>query len=166
MAINGCVTIIFFPPGTAPTDTYTAEDTLSLPDALPISSQEWVSEFENRAKDSAYLDVVVKIALRLRLFMKENNLSQKDLADKLNVSPQYINKILRAKSSNFTIETAVSYGNILGIKLIDVPECSNELYNNTLQEYFYTNFLVYSSLNNSNLTQTTKSESYELSFTF
>ena len=54
--------------------------------------------------------------------MKNNGLKQKDLAQKLGVSPQYINKLLRGQEVNLTISSAIRYGKLLGIELVSIPE--------------------------------------------
>ena len=54
--------------------------------------------------------------------MKDNNMNQKDLAEKLNVTPQYINKLLHGQNLDLKITTALRYGRILGIRLILIPE--------------------------------------------
>ena len=47
-------------------------------------------------------------------------MSQKKLADKMGVSPQYINKVVKGKE-NLTLETITKIEQILGIILINVP---------------------------------------------
>lgn len=44
---------------------------------------------------------------------------QKDLADKMNVSPQQVNKWVKGRE-NFTLETLVNLSEILGVQLITV----------------------------------------------
>ena len=63
-----------------------------------------------------------KIILKIVRYMKDNKMNQKDLADKLNVSPQYINKLLHGQDIDLKITTVLRYGRILGIKLILLPE--------------------------------------------
>ena len=63
-----------------------------------------------------------RIILKIVRYMKDNKMNQKDLAEKLNVSPQYINKLLHGQNVDLKITTALRYGRILGIKLIQLPE--------------------------------------------
>ena len=51
--------------------------------------------------------------------MKDNNLSQNELAQKLGVSPHYVGKFLNGLDLGIKRSTAIRYGNILGIKLIE-----------------------------------------------
>ena len=66
------------------------------------------------------------IVLKVVRFMKENHLSQKDLAEKLDVSPQYINKFLHGQVLDMKVSTLLRYGRILGIKLIVIPTDSDQ----------------------------------------
>ena len=62
------------------------------------------------------------IVLKIIRFMKENHLTQKELAEKLNVSPQYINKFLHGRDLDMKVSTILRYGRILGIKLLEIPK--------------------------------------------
>ncbi len=89
----------------------------------------WVEE--NRAiiaqiedggvEDSAMND---RIILRLIGYMRTNGLTQRDLAAKLGVSPQYINKIIRGREGNIGVTTASRYGRLLKIDLFGREEVS------------------------------------------
>lgn len=58
-----------------------------------------------------------KIALKVLSKLDELNWSQKQLAEKMSVSPQYINKIVRGKE-NLTLETLVKLQEALNIPLL------------------------------------------------
>lgn len=74
-------------------------------------------EIESEEDFVAYRLIVLKIVR----YMKDHHLSQKDLAEKLNVSPQYINKFLHGQDLDMKITTAFRYGRILGLRLLEVP---------------------------------------------
>lgn len=61
------------------------------------------------------------IVLKIVRYMKDHHLSQKEMAEKLNVSPQYINKFLHGQDLDMKVSTVIRYGRILGIKLLEVP---------------------------------------------
>ncbi len=96
-----------------------------------------------------------RIILRLIGFMRRNNMTQRDLASMLGVSPQYINKLLRGTERNIGVTTASRYGRILGIDLFgdaNLTEyksiASNEIASTTvipspsqLLEYFNNTFV-------------------------
>lgn len=62
------------------------------------------------------------IVLKIVKYMEENHMSQKDLAEKLDVSPQYIHKFLHGQDADIKVSTALRYGRILGIRLIEIPK--------------------------------------------
>ncbi|MDE5883147.1 MAG: helix-turn-helix domain-containing protein, partial [Muribaculaceae bacterium] len=63
-----------------------------------------------------------KIVLKVLRYMEDNHMSQKELADKLDVSPQYINKFLHGQECDIKVSTAIRYGKLLNLKLIDIPD--------------------------------------------
>lgn len=61
-----------------------------------------------------------KFALELMDYMEEHEITQKELAHKMKVTPQQVNKILRAKS-NLTFDTLDKISNALEVE-ISTPE--------------------------------------------
>ena len=82
----------------------------------------WISKSKIEIENEEELLACRRIILRIVRYMKDNKMSQKDLANKLNVSPQYISKLLHGQDLDLKITTALRYGRILGIKLITLPE--------------------------------------------
>lgn len=82
----------------------------------------WISRSKDEIENEEEFLACRRIILKIVRYMKENNMSQKGLAQKLNVSPQYINKLLHGQDLDLKITTALRYGRILGIKLIVLPE--------------------------------------------
>ncbi len=82
----------------------------------------WISKSKDEIRNEEELLACRKIILKIIRYMKDNRLSQKNLAEKLNVSPQYINKLLHGQNLDLRITTALRYGRILGLKLIVLPE--------------------------------------------
>lgn len=82
----------------------------------------WISKSKVEIENEEELLACRRIILRIVRYMKDNKMSQKDLARKLNVSPQYINKLLHGQDLDLKITTVLRYGRILGIKLIALPE--------------------------------------------
>lgn len=81
----------------------------------------WMSLTDEDFEKEEDLQVCRLIVLRIVRFMKDNNLTQKDLAEKLNVTPQYINKFLHGHDLDLKISTVVRYQRLLGIKLLEIP---------------------------------------------
>ena len=82
----------------------------------------WISKSKTEIENEEELLACRRIILKIVRYMKDNKMNQKDLAEKLNVSPQYINKLLHGQDLDLKITTALRYGRILGIKLITLPE--------------------------------------------
>jgi transcriptional regulator with XRE-family HTH domain len=82
----------------------------------------WVNDTTREIEFEEDLRVGKMIVLKIVRYMEENHLTQKDLAKQLNVSPQYINKFLHGQESDIKVSTALRYGRILGIRLIEIPK--------------------------------------------
>jgi len=79
------------------------------------------AEASARAKDRManreWLKLSQEIALTIHHYLRMANLTQKELADRMNVSPAYIGKLLKG-SENLTLETICKLQNALGEGLI------------------------------------------------
>jgi transcriptional regulator with XRE-family HTH domain len=84
-----------------------------------IADKDWRRKAEYRKENKGWLDVSFSIALKILKFLKENNISQKELAERLGCSPQYVSKIVKGKE-NLTLETIWKIEKELGEKLIFV----------------------------------------------
>ena len=79
----------------------------------------WISKAKSEIEHEEEYLACRLIALKIVRFMKDNNLSQNELAQKLGVSPHYVGKFLNGLDLGIKRSTAIRYGNILGIKLIE-----------------------------------------------
>ena len=84
-------------------------------------SSDWVAQTEYELEHEDEILARTAIILQLLSYMKEHQLSQKDLAARLGVSAQYVNKLLHGQNFDLKISTALRYSRILGISLIIVP---------------------------------------------
>lgn len=98
-----------------------------------IASKElssWKEEAIERRKNRSWTDRSSKIAVRIlreiRKQKTENGMSQKMLAKKMGVSPQYINKVVKGKE-NLTLETISKIEDVLGITLLEIPATKTSL---------------------------------------
>jgi len=80
----------------------------------------WQQEAEWREENESWLANSFKIALKILNVLRERSLSQKELAEKMLVSPQHINKILKGQE-NLSLETINKIERALNITLIDIP---------------------------------------------
>ena len=77
----------------------------------------WREEAEWRRDNWSWLRHSQKIAVKVLLQMKRENLTQKVLAERMNCSQQYVSKILKGKE-NMSLDTLSRLEDALGISLI------------------------------------------------
>jgi transcriptional regulator with XRE-family HTH domain len=82
----------------------------------------WVLKAEERKKNKGWFRYAYKISLRIQSAIEDkDDFSQKDLANLLGVSPQYISKVMKGQE-NLTLETIYKLSNSLGVELISFPD--------------------------------------------
>lgn len=81
----------------------------------------WLEQAEFYEKNKDWLDKSALIAMKILRHLRANKITQKDLAEKLSVSPQYINKIVKGKE-NLSLETICKIEKVLEIELVSVPQ--------------------------------------------
>jgi len=88
----------------------------------------WHIEAAQREANKEWLDKSFKIAIKILRELRLQSISQKELSERMEVSPQYINKVIKGKE-NLSLETISKFEDILGISLISIPsfESSMEL---------------------------------------
>lgn len=77
----------------------------------------WKEEARYRRENKGWLKKSAMIALKVLGALKAQGLTQEDLAEKMNVSPQQINKIVTGHE-NLTLETITNLEKALGIVII------------------------------------------------
>lgn len=96
------------------------EDNTKMRRMRKVSS--WISDTAKSVNNEEEVLAGKKIVLKVLRYMESNNMTQKELAEKLGVSPQYINKFLHGQECDIKVSTAIRYGRILNTKLIEIPE--------------------------------------------
>jgi ribosome-binding protein aMBF1 (putative translation factor) len=79
----------------------------------------WLEKAKWRENNHEWLEKSARIAIKILRALKEQQLSQKVLANKMQVSAQYINKIVKG-SENLSLETISKLECALNIQLIEV----------------------------------------------
>lgn len=77
----------------------------------------WLEETEQRKANKGWLKHSQKIALLVLRTLRSKKISQKDLAERLGVSPQQVNKWLKG-SENFTLDTIFKLEEALDIHIL------------------------------------------------
>lgn len=83
------------------------------------TDESWKQHNANRKANKTWLKKSAKIAIKINRFLKENKVSQKEMAEKMDVSPQQVNKILKG-SENLKLETICKLEEVLGLELISI----------------------------------------------
>lgn len=73
------------------------------------------------SENEQWLDRSFQIILNVVRAMRKQGLKQKDLAERMGVTPQYISKILKGKE-NLSLQTISKLEEVLGIQLLIIPE--------------------------------------------
>lgn len=81
------------------------------------TSSIWREEAEWRRDNWSWLRHSQKIAVKVLLHMKQEGLTQKALAERMDCTQQYVSKILKGKE-NLSLETLSKLEDALGISLI------------------------------------------------
>lgn len=98
----------------------TDKEKLELIDQLTSNEvSQWHKEVEYRIKNEESLRKSQEIAFEILRALRTKGLSQKELAEKLNITQQQVSKWLKG-NVNFTMDTIESIENALAIKLLDV----------------------------------------------
>ena len=79
----------------------------------------WKEKVEYQRKNRQWIEKSSLIALTILEALDSKGLSQKDLAERMGISPQQINKIVSGQE-NLTLETIIKLESVLGIKIIEV----------------------------------------------
>lgn len=86
----------------------------------------WKDKAQERKKNKEWRSLADKIAVTILKHLRDNSLTQVELAKRLDVTPQYVSKIVQGRE-NLTIENICKIQQALGVQLIEVPE-----YNSTI----------------------------------
>nr|WP_322625024.1 helix-turn-helix transcriptional regulator [uncultured Flavobacterium sp.] len=81
----------------------------------------FVSKFAAYKKNKRWLDKSSEIAVNVLEALRDKKLSQKDLAERLEISAQQVSKIIKGQQ-NLTLETISKIEGVLDISLIKINE--------------------------------------------
>lgn len=95
-----------------------------LNSVLSSKRSNWEDEAKWREANEEWLSQSFDIAVRVLETLKAKGMTQKELAAKMNVSPQFINKVVKGQE-NLSLETIGKLSQALGIKLIEVAKAKS-----------------------------------------
>jgi transcriptional regulator with XRE-family HTH domain len=92
-----------------------------------IVDTQWLERAQWRIDNEDWLDLSFEIAVKIGSVLSKNKAldkfpkNQKELAEAMGVSPQYVNKVIKG-SENLQLDTITKIQNILGVKLIEIAK--------------------------------------------
>ncbi len=86
----------------------------------------WLEKAKKREANRDWLKNSAKIAIKILRELRSKNLTQIWLAEKLDVTPQYVNKIIKGQE-NLSLETISKIEKVLGVKLISIPSFESKI---------------------------------------
>lgn len=89
------------------------------------TQNKWREKAEWRRSNRNWLDKSFEIALKIMDYLDKNNITQKELASRLNISPQQVSKILKG-SENLTLETISKIECALDYKIIHINQATKQ----------------------------------------
>lgn len=94
---------------------------------LADEPSDWLAESKRMAmeEDAPWLKTSQTVALRILGRLREMNMSQNELADRIGISRQQVNKWLKGRE-NFTIETLTRLGGPVGMTLEELVQPFSE----------------------------------------
>lgn len=108
-----------------------------MPESFKRNPEEekWKEVTQWRTENKDWLELSFSIALCVVDEMERTGITQKELAKRMQVSPQQVSKILKG-SENLTLETICKLNSVLGIQLITVTS-SEDLAGEDLPKYTF-----------------------------
>ena len=92
----------------------------------------WLDKALWREENEAWLEKSALIAIKILRGIKDQGTNQKELAEKMGVSAQYVNKIVKG-NENLSLETISKLEAALGIQLIEIVGYSQSIVNNDIK---------------------------------
>ena len=79
----------------------------------------WREKEEERrhAKEEGWLRYSRRIAIKIAMAMKQQNITRQDLAERMGCSPQYLSRLLKGEE-NFSLETICKLENALNVPIL------------------------------------------------
>lgn len=79
----------------------------------------WLSEATERQKNASWMSKSAEVAFALLRELRHQGMSQRELAEKMGVSAQYVSKIVKGKE-NLSLETICKIEDALGVSLVNI----------------------------------------------
>lgn len=102
------------------------EEIINFEKLISEEKSGWLEKAQWREDNHVWLEKSELIAMKILAAIRDQKTSQSKLADKMEVSAQYINKIVKG-GENLSLETISKLEMALGIQLIEVVDFSSAI---------------------------------------
>lgn len=89
-----------------------------------------VSRSMERAKNREWMRMSQDIALGIHRYLRTTNMTQKEFAERMGVSPAYVGKLLKGRE-NLTLETIWKIQELIEISFFHSPYCYPEFHDSS-----------------------------------
>ncbi len=93
---------------------------------VSTDNQDTIDAIRYRQENKTWLRESKRVAVKVLLALKDQGITQRELAERMGVSPQYVNKLVKGRE-NLTLETICKLQDILQIKVLDNFESEKEV---------------------------------------
>lgn len=87
------------------------------------AKSKWLENAGKRKESEKWSDRSTRIALNVLEILRQKNMSKQELAERMQVSAQYISKIVKGQE-NLTLETISKLESALGVEMIAIKDFS------------------------------------------
>lgn len=88
-----------------------------LREHLSTTPSKWKEKAEWRRANMDWLPYSRKIAIKIAMALDEQGLSQKQLSERMNCSPQYVSRLLKGEE-NLSLETICKLERVLNVQIL------------------------------------------------
>ena len=101
------------------------EEKFSILNKVAKKDTDWIADQKWRMQNADWIKLSQKITLQILSALSKKEMTQKDLAEKMEVSPQQISKIVKG-NENLALETIVKLEKCLEIRLVEIASNKNK----------------------------------------
>lgn len=88
-----------------------------LSEMIRAKDSELIEEIKFRNRNRAFITESKKIALKILIALDDQKISQRQFAEMMGVTPQYVNKLVKG-GENLTLENLIKIQDTLGISIL------------------------------------------------
>lgn len=98
----------------------------------PEGNEAWIDKVQYRSENKEWLRLSSDIALKILQALKKEKLSQKELANRMGVTPQQVSKIVKG-GENLSLQTIAKIEKALGVKILSILDTNEIIVKNDMK---------------------------------